>query len=150
MCVDCSVKFDAMGGKHDSELYDSETYIEALKHPADAPKLLHTNVKNPKKVCCVCQTGTTFGQFIANDLWICDVCESNCQTIENGIVGDKKEFFASHDVDFFKEELKECYNPSFNIAFNFKTRKIYLKDALLKKNYKIITQLSQHKSLNIA
>ena len=58
--------------------------------------------------------------------------------VSEDAVKNPNEFFSTHGESYFKSELEECYNPRHNIAFDFKTKKIHLKDALRKKNYKII------------
>lgn len=96
-------------------------------------------LQKQKVVCCVCgEKDCSGGKLIQDDYRLCERCASNyVMTAAMAEIGT--EFFETHDPDFFRDELSECYNPRPNISFNFKTQKIYLKDALLKKNYKVVS-----------
>lgn len=93
--------------------------------------------KRPK-VCCVCdEKDCSGGEIIQDGYRLCERCASNyAMTVAGGEVSAG--FFASHSQEFFKEELLQCYNPHPHISFNFKTQKIYLKNAMSKKNYKVV------------
>ncbi len=90
------------------------------------------------KVCCVCgEKDCSGGEFLQDGYRLCERCASNyAMTVAGAEVS--AEFFASHSQEFFKEELSKCYNPHPHISFNFKTQKIYLKNTLSKKNYKVV------------
>lgn len=92
-----------------------------------------------KKVCCVCgKKDCAGGRLIQDNYRLCEICASNyIATVAGATVSD--EFFLSHGPDLFKDALVECRNPYRNISFNFKTKKIYLKDAMRKKNYKVVS-----------
>ena len=91
-----------------------------------------------KKACCVCgKKDCAGGRLIQDNYRLCEICASNYIATVPGAT-ESDEFFLSHGPDFFKGALAECCNPYCDISFNFKTKKIYLKNALLKKNYKVV------------
>lgn len=136
ICLDCDAKFKAIMGKYNPEQFDSVFYKELMLHPAEAEKLPKKNM-DPEYSCCICGASSFGGKKLKDNATLCTDCVDNYNKI---VVGKEMEtnFFATHDAKYFMEELAECYNPSYSISFNFKTQKIYLKDALLKKNYKVV------------
>lgn len=138
ICMDCSSQLVAIMGRPISLQEGREFYKKILRHPADAEKA-ERPIANPKVVCCVCyDSDCSGGKMLQDGLPLCGKCLSNyvMTAAEQPVPED---FCASHTSDFFREQLSECYNPNYNIAFNFKTQKIYLKDTLLKKNYKVVS-----------
>ncbi len=140
ICYDCNEKFQKLIGKHNPEKMHVETYKNILVHPAEAFKYKDKKKNDGSKpYCAVCGNGGIYSKFITSDgRYICDKCASNCNMVSEEFSKDNGAFISSHDSNYFIEELAECYNPAIDIAFNFRTEKIYLQDALLVKNYKII------------
>lgn len=136
MCTDCSRKFDAMLGSNHNLYYNTEQYKEFLRHPASTLKIKKSG-KKAKHACCVCGKDD-LKAFTADQQPLCAECVESCITVSDEYVNDKEKFFSKHDATYFKEELSECYSPCHNITFNYKTQKVYLKDALRKKNYKMV------------
>lgn len=103
------------------------------------PKKAQKVADKAKKVCCVCgKKDCAGGRLIQDNYRLCEICASTYIATVPGAT-ESDEFFLSHGPDFFKDALAECCNPYRNISFNFKTKKIYLKDAMRKKNYKVVS-----------
>lgn len=137
ICLDCDAKFKAIMGKHNPEQFDSAFYKELMLHPAEAEKIPR-NIKASDDACCICGKSPFGGKRLKNNTMLCTDCVENYNETVAGKEMDSN-FFAEHDSQYFQEELSECYNPHSFISFNFKTQKIYLKDALRKKNYKVVS-----------
>lgn len=117
---------------------NGDDFLEALVITREEDRL-RRHAEKEKQHCCVCgNKDCSGGKVIKDDYLLCERCAENyTMTAANGSVTEA--FFAEHDKDFFISELGECVNPHNTITFNFKTRKIYLKDALMKKNYKVVS-----------
>lgn len=95
--------------------------------------------RKQKSVCCVCgEKDCSGGKVLQDDYLLCEKCASNYMMTVAG-TEVSTEFFESHDPDFFRDKLSECDNPRPDISFNFRTQKIDLKNAMLKKNYKVVS-----------
>ena len=140
ICFDCNEKLEKMIGNHNPEKLDAAAYKEILLHPAEADKFRENKKKNHSKpLCVVCGTDDLFHEFTTSDKkYVCDKCASNCNMLFGGLLNNEKDFISSHDSAYFVEGLAECYNPDEHIAFDFKSKKLFLKDAMRKKNYKVV------------
>lgn len=139
MCGDCGAKFNAMIGKHEEIQLSSEDYKKIMAHPANAQKI-KKKVKKSAPTCCVCETDDLYqGHLTSDQQFMCNECVTNCITVSDEYMRDFETFFSTHEAEYFKEELAECFNPRRDIVFNFKTEKIYLKNTLSKKKYKVVS-----------
>ena len=138
ICNQCHSKFQEICGQHDCCSVKKGIYLDLLSHPANSEKMMKHPGTTVSSVCYVC--GKSGTKYITQDQrGLCNDCGEDCLTISDESKTDLITFIKSHDSRYLRKMLSECYHPKFNITFNFITKKIYLKDAIRKKNYKIIS-----------
>lgn len=84
--------------------------------------------------------------FIDESHGLCQNCSMAIHTVTGQYNPSEKIDYKAHDIGWYQDELEECYVPSHNIIFNFKTRRVFIMDTLTKKNYKMVpfTDLVQY------
>lgn len=138
ICRKCAARMDGYLGTHFSEDYDENDYNRIIQHPALAEKELRKRIFHDKQ-CIVCGYGNNpFSTKIANGYKMCKKCYYESMTISHEVRNDPETYFESHDYTWFRDNLDECYMPTSTIVFNFKTKKVYLMNSMLKSNYKIV------------
>lgn len=137
MCVDCAVKMDGyVGKKHDSSKISGSEYIDVLAHPLNSKKI--RKKANAEKQACVGCGKLELWNIIDGTHGLCQECGLAVYTVIGQYDAKQKFDYSSHDFNWYKEELEECYCPNHSIMFNFKTQRVFMADALTKKNYKMV------------
>ena len=139
LCTDCAVKADRIiEKKYEEYQYTAEQYKEIYEHPAQAQKIKYIRPKG-KKCCIVCGSSKVYGKYVTSDNEeLCEQCANNCIMVSDLYLQNQKEFFERYDSNWFKVELSECYNPKYNIAFNFRKEKVcIIKVGFIKNEYQV-------------
>lgn len=138
VCADCRTNMSRYLGKHNPYLLSKEEYKKIILHPAQSKKY-KARMNSANQSCFACGSDESLLYYDVSDGGLlCSNCKQVCITISSEYIENEKAFFASHDTAWFRKELEECYHPNNQISFNFNTQKVYLKDSLRKKNYKVV------------